>query len=399
MLARLMLSNLRPAQIASLALLALSAIGAVLRVVAVFRLRSHLRGGTCTDERAEPLTLWRAVKRGLRDLDDKLERLVSSSRDGDQILLGADAGSAELDACEKLRDRFPKRDITVVPCEPGRAANPKISKFIQMQPHARHAHWLLTDSEALPDAEFVEAFRREWSACGADSITAGYRFLATKNGEEVLDTLPAITTLWPGLMLTRRISFTLGACTALRAGDLRALGGWDVFSDDLAEDHRLGQLLVRAGKRIALSRRVLVLDSDEMDMREVLRHQHRVAVTYRCAAPLGSLGLPLLHVWPLAVVSTWPHLHFCFSFPEVSRAALQFQGMLMAGAVAVCTVALGASFATARMLGDRTNGVVLSPISSLLEGVCWLAAWFSRRVWWAGKWRRVSWRGRLLDGA
>ena len=42
-----------------------------------------------------------------------------------------------------------------------------------------------------------------------------------------------------------------------------------------------------------------------------------------------------------------------------------------------------------------TNGVLLSPISSVLEGACWLAAWFSRRVWWAGKWRRVGWRGRL----
>ena len=392
-----MMSNLRPAEIASLTFLTLAAVGVTLRVVAAFRLRSHLRGGGgSAGDCAAHVTFWRAVKRGLRDPDDKLGRLVTSSRDGDQILLGADAGSAELEACEKLRARFPQRDITVVACEPGRAANPKISKFIQMQPHARHGHWLLTDSEALLDTEFTESLRREWSACGADAMTAGYRFLPSKNGMDIFDALPAITTLWPGLMLTRRIAFTLGACTALRADDLNALGGWEILSSDLAEDHRLGQLLVRAGKRIALSRRVLVLDCDEMDMREVLRHQHRVAVTYRSATPLGALGLPLLHFWPLAAACVWIDFPFGFTSLPAIRDAMHFHTALLVAAVSLGVALIGATFAIARMLGDRTDKApFISPISSFVESACWLAAWFSPRVWWAGKWRRVSWRGRL----
>ena len=38
-----------------------------------------------------------------------------------------------------------------------------------MAPLARHADWLLTDSEAMPDADFIERFRREWAASGADA--------------------------------------------------------------------------------------------------------------------------------------------------------------------------------------------------------------------------------------
>ena len=389
------MSNLRPVEITSLTFLALGAVGVVLRVVATFLLRSHLRGGGSAGDCTAHVTFWRAVKRGLRDLDDKLGRLVASGRDGDQILLGADAGSAELEACEKLRARFPQRDITVVACEPNRAANPKISKFIQMQPHARHEHWLLTDSEALLDAEFTEGLRREWNACGADAVTAGYRFSGGQSEGQLFDTLPALTTLWPGLMLTRRIAFTLGACTALRADDLRALGGWEIFSDELAEDHRLGQLLVRAGKRIALSRRVLVLDCDDIGMAEMLRHQHRVAVTYRAATPLGVLGLPLLHCWPILLVSVWLATPGFSAEIPVIHGALRFSGEVIGAAVLMSATWLGTTFAIARMLGDRTNNALFAPLSTFVEFACWLAAWFSRCVWWAGKWRRVSWRGRL----
>ena len=396
MLVQKMMSNLRPAEITSLTFLALGSVGVVLRVVAAFRLRSHLRGGDgSAGDCAAPVTFWRAVKRGLRDLDDKLVRLMASSRDGDQILLGADAGSAELEACEKLRERFPQRHITVVACEPDRAANPKISKFIQMQPRAHHEHWLLTDSEALLDVEFTEGIRREWTACGADAMTSGYRFLPPSDEAQIFDVLPAITTLWPGLMLTRRIAFTLGACTALHAADLQALGGWAIFSGDLAEDHRLGQLLVRAGKRIVLSRRVLVLDCDEISMAAMLRHQHRVAVTYRAAAPLGALGLPLLHCWPFLVASVWLATLGFSAETTVMRDTLPFTGKVMGAAVLMSATWIGTTFAIARMLGDRTNSTLFAPISTFVESACWLAAWFSRRVWWAGKWRRVSWRGRL----
>lgn len=396
MLARLMLSNLRTSEIASLGFLALASAGAVLRVVAAFRLRSHLRGTGGTGRSTAPVTLWRAVKRGLRDLDDKLERLAASGRDGDQILLGADSGSEELAACEKLRAHFPQRDITIVPCELDRAANPKISKFIQMQPHARHEHWLITDSEALLDVEFVEHLRSEWSACDADAMTAGYRFrTAQDDTAQILDALPALTTLWPGLMLAPRIDFTLGGCTALRAGDLRALGGWEIFSDDLAEDHRLGQLLVRAGKRIALSRRVLVLDSDYFGMAEMLRHQHRVAVTYRCAAPLGALGLPLLHCWPLLLAGVSLASPWHSAGTPLMHAAFLFSGKVIAASSVIAAAWTMATLAIARMLGERTHIAVVAPLATFVEFACWVAAWFSGHVWWAGKWRRVGWRGRL----
>lgn len=368
-----------PLTICAIAALAVSVCGIVLHALAALRLRRHLRVPASLESTGTPpLTLWRALKGGVPDLDGKLEALVRGSRESDQILLGADVGSAELAACESLRARHSDREITVVACERDCAPNPKISKFIQMAPHARQAHWLLTDSEAMPDATFIEFFRREWHASGADVQSAGYRFANLRSFPQALDASPALLTLWPGLMLAGKIAFTLGACTGVKAGDIRAIGGWETLGAELAEDHQLGARLTAHGSTVRLSRTVLTLDSDPMTWREYLRHQHRIAVTYRAATPAGALGLPVLHTLGFALLAGVLHPPF----------------WKWAALIAVARIAIAAT--VSRMLKFP---ILLLPItvllSTLVEIAMWFVAWFPSRVWWAGRWRRVRWRGQL----
>ncbi len=365
--------------LAALGAIGISACGVALHIVAASRLRRHLRA-PLAEESADtpPLTLWRALKAGVPDLDAKLESLVRGSRTMDQILLGTDPASAELAACEALRARHPARQINIVACERDRAPNPKLSKFIQMTPLARHAHWLLTDSEAMPDTDFVENFRREWNASHADVQTAGYRFTNLRNFPQIVDASPALLTLWPGLMLAGKITFTLGACTGVKARDIRAIGGWETLGAHLAEDHQLGALLTAKGRTVRLSRSVLTLDSDPMTWLEYLRHQHRVAVTYRAATPAGALGLPVLHTLGFTALSV-------ALYPPIWKWAL----LIMFARIA-------AAAAFARLLRFRIPMLPLMVVKSvIIETAMWLVAWLPSRVWWAGRWRRVGWRGRL----
>ena len=367
-----------PLTIFATAALGVAVCGVALHAVAGFRLRRHLRAAEEESDGTPPLTLWRALKGGVPDLAGKLEALVRGSRACDQILLGADAGSAELATCDSLRARHRDRLIAVVACERDSAPNPKISKFIQMAPHAQHAHWLLTDSEAMPDADFIEHFRREWHASGADVQTAGYRFANLRTWPQILDASPALLTLWPGLMLAGKITFTLGACTGVKAADIHCIGGWETLGADLAEDHQLGALLSAKGLTVRLSRSVLTLDSDPMTWRECLRHQHRVAVTYRAATPAGALGLPVLHTLGFAMLGIALH-------PPFWKWALP---------VALARIAIAATFSRALKFP-----IPLLPFavlqSAIIESVMWLVAWLPSRVWWAGRWRRAGWRGRL----
>ena len=359
-------------------LLCLAGVSCVLHVIALVRLRG--RNDAPSGDPGPALTFWRALKPGIPDFEGKLDALLAASRPSDQILLGVDAKSTDTARCEAWIARHPNRNIHLVRCEADRAANPKISKFLQMQSSASHPHWLLTDSESLLTQEFVESIRTEWVSSGADAVTAGYHFRSLRTVPQILDALPAAVTLWPGLMLTPRVRFTLGACTGIRASDLEAVGGWETIAQDLAEDHELGQRLTGQGKTVRLAQAILHLDSDPMTFADYLRHQHRVAVTYRVANPAGAAGLVMLHGTPMALLAVALHP--------------QFWPLALPIVVARSVLAI----IEARIAGIP-RAILLAPLTPILEGIFWVIAWLPLPVWWAGQWRRVNSNGRLATRA
>lgn len=333
------------------------------------------------DGEPPPVTFFRPVKRGVPRLMEKLEMLVRAVLPGDQIVLGADAGSAEFAIAEQTRAAFPQIDIAVVACAPGAAANPKISKLIQMQSAARHGHWIVSDSETQLDRTFCDAFREEWKRC--DVLTAGYRITGLKSWPQQLDAAAVLLALWPGLMAVNRGGgprFTLGACTAFRAADLAQVGGWSAFADDLAEDHQIGAALARAGKRIVLSTHVVALESDLLTWRDYWRHQRRVAVTYRVSNAAGFAGMALVYGLPWSLLLALLH---------------RSNPLAWAWFALVWLARLRIASAAARQLRFPIGRLPLVVfIASLVEAICAALSWIDRRVWWGG-WRRVSRSGKL----
>ena len=331
----------------------------------------------------EPVTFFRPLKPGVPRLREKLEMLLQASLAEDQILFGVEAGSEEETICEEVRRAFSECDVMVVRCEPDRAINPKISKLVQMVPLARHASWLLSDSEALFPPGFLQALREEWQAHEVAALTTAYRFVNLASWPQRCDALGVLLGLWPGLSLVRRygrVNFTLGACTLFRREALAAIGGWEAFGKDLAEDQRLGAALVQSGRKIRLSRQVATLDSEAISWGDYWRHQRRVAVTYRAANPAGFAGVLLTFgpVWSVLCLAAFPE-------PRLLLAALLasiFRGLRV--------------WRAARMLEFPVLGMTAALwIASFVEALCWALSWFSRRVWWSGRWWRVGFRGEL----
>lgn len=340
--------------------------------------------GSQGSTREMPITFFCPLKPGAPALREKLELLVGALDPGDQLLLGVDAGSPEAARCEEVRARATSREVCVMPCAPGAALNPKISKLLQMTPAARHERWVLSDSEALLDAHFLRALRAEWQTCEGDVLTFAYRFRGATTWPQRLDAAGVLLNLWPGLALVRArspVRFTLGACLALHRADVEAIGGWAALGDQLAEDHQLGARLAKMGRRIRLSREVVTLAADSMNWRDYWRHQRRVAVTYRVANPAGFAGTWLVQgvsasLLLALLLRTWPGW------------------MVFAGVLAwrVWTASR-----MARLIGWQLgSSLALVFLASLVESVCWLAAWLSPRVWWAGREWCVTSRGRLV---
>jgi ceramide glucosyltransferase len=329
-----------------------------------------------------PITFLRPLKCGVPGLREKLEQHARALRPGDQLILGPEADAPEAALCEEVRAAFPDSDIVVAPCRNGAVSNPKVAKLCQMMPHARHERLTCADSEATLDREFVEAWRAEWVASGADVLTAGYLIGGVRSWPQRLDAAGLLLTLWPGIVVLRvtaPVRFTLGACFGLRRADLAAVGGWEALTGELAEDNRLGLALPAVGRTIRLSARTVTLESDPIDWRYWWRHQRRVAVTYRAANPWGYAGSIVTHgeSWALALV-----------------AAGELWGMALFFAVWAARVAVAR--AMAQRLGFELPGLPLAMLGASLTGtVCWVLSWGTRRVWWGGRWWRVSFRGKL----
>ena len=343
---------------------------------------------TIADADLPPLTLLRPIKAGMPELREKLTELARAMRTGDRLVLGVNVESPDAEIAEAVRAEFAEREIVVVPCRADAALNPKISKLLQMEAAAGGEYLVLSDAEARIDAAWLEAFRREWAASGAEVMTCGYRFVRGTSWAQTLDAAPTLFSLWPGLLFVRRfgrMNFTLGACTGLRRSDLASVGGWAAFADDLAEDNRLGAALAKAGKSIRLSQQVATLESDPLTWREYWRHQRRIAVTYRVCNPAGFFGMIFTHsVWANLLLVLFP------SFEPHERLVLLLACLILQRTrwFFFRELAKSAGFSRARLFPAML-------VSDLVETVCWVLAWVSPTVWWAGKWRRISRDGNL----
>lgn len=387
-------------------------------------------------------TFFRPVKPGVPGLRDKASRLIACARPGDRVLFGVGCREDQAECEAACAGAVAGVEARVVLCEPAGGSagenalsfpqNPKIAKLMALAAHAEREngefreepgsgsgsdsglgaglrgpsraldHWIVTDSEALPDRRFMDAFRNEWARSKTAALTAGYRFVGASNRPQQLDHFPALLTLWPGLAAAEwglpsklngagkpgGLGFTLGACTAIRRADLATVGGWEAFAPYLAEDHQLGAALAAAGLRVRLSQEVLTLDSDPIGWRDWLRHQHRVSLTYRVCNPAGALGMGLTHgvTWAFLLALLHPGSPVC--------------GGLLA-------VVLWTRIATARknsrQLGffiepSRVSFAVLTVAASLAETLFWLVAWLPLPVRWGSRSFRMGPGGRFSAG-
>jgi ceramide glucosyltransferase len=316
-----------------------------------------------------PVTFLRPIKPGVRDLRGKLEALIDSSGIEDQVVFGA-GDPADLEVCQAVQRTHPDRAITVIACEHGLAANPKINKVMQIARHAVHPLSIVTDSECLLDHEFVQGFRAAWARAGAAAFTAGYRFTGATNFPEELDHMQVWLTLWPGLSMRIQepINFTLGAVVGVHGADIQSLGGWERFRDHLAEDHDLGVALAAMQKSVGFHRVPATLDSDPLSWRAYFRHQHRVASTYRYCAPVGYFGMALTHGVTVTLGNA------CIAPGEPWRWILF---------LLVFSSRCHVTWRIARTMRTRISRLpLLVLIGSLLESWFWATAWFGLPVWW-----------------
>lgn len=191
---------------------------------------------------------------------------------------------------ERLRARFPGRDIALVIDPAIHGVNGKIGNLINMLPAAKHDLVAISDSDVHTPPGYLAAVAAAAAEPGVGLVTAVYAGLASAPTLAGRLGATAITHLFlPGALLARALGRQdcLGATMALRRDTLAAIGGLDSLADRLADDNLLGRKVRALGLAVGLAPVLVSTTVPEGSLAALWRHELRWARTIRRLEPAG----------------------------------------------------------------------------------------------------------------
>lgn len=292
--------------------LALALAGCGYTLAAAVTLPRFFAGARPASRRGEAVTLLKPLHGDEPRLTDNLATLLTQEHDGPvQLLCGVQRGDdPAIGAVEAVRRRFPEARIDLVVDGARHGASGKVSNLVNMSRHIAHPIVVLSDSDiavapdwlarvlGVLDGERVGAvsclYRGRgdagfWSAFGAAGLS--YQFL-------------------PGAAfgVSRGLAQPcMGSTIALRRETLAAIGGFEAFTDTLADDYAIGEAVRGLGLTVAVPPMLVTHASAERSLAELWRHELRWGATVRGVAPLAYAASVIALPLPLALLGALAH--------------------------------------------------------------------------------------------
>lgn len=226
-----------------------------------------------------------------------------------QIVFGIqDPKDPALAVLEKVRARFPGRDVAVVVDSTPHGQNRKVANLINMLPSAKHEIVVISDSDIHVPLDYLDSLVGELQKPGTGMVCSLYTGLVPQPGSvfQRLGAMQITHSFLPGVMMSRMMGRQdcLGSTVMLTQETLARTGGFGALSDLLAEDNALGRKVLDLGLDIRLSYAVAAATVPEDSMQDLWRHETRWTRTIRGLAPYAlaasTLQYPLF--WGLLAI-------------------------------------------------------------------------------------------------
>jgi ceramide glucosyltransferase len=240
-----------------------------------------------------------------------------------QIVFGIqDPLDPALAVLERVRARYPERDVAVVIDGTPHGQNRKVANLINMLPSAKHEIVVISDSDIHAPSDYLDSLVGELQKPGTGMVCSLYTGLPGVSGLfERLGALQITHAFLPGVLMSRLMGRQdcLGSTVMMTRDILARTGGFEALADLLAEDNALGRKVLDLGLDIRLSHAVAAATVPENTMQDLWRHETRWTRTIRGLAPYAlaasTLQYPLF--WALLAVlcsgaDGWSALLFLF---------------------------------------------------------------------------------------
>ncbi len=369
-------------------LVAAAALGLVTVAAQHLALWAHVRRPPPAPRRRPPVS----VLKPLCGIDDDLEANLSSFAELDypeyEVVLGVRSRSdAAWPVARAAARRWPARFRVVLQRgEPG--LNPKVNQLVTLAGAARHDVLVVSDSNVRVDRGYLAEIAAWLEDDAVGLVTHAITGIGEARLGSLMDHLHLAGSVAPGVVGAKRLArqdIVVGKSMALRRADLRALGGFEVVKDVLAEDWVLGRMVGGVlGKRVAVARRPIQNVSVGRTLGQFSARCRRWAVLQRQAVgPAVYASQVLLNPILLAAAA----------------AALAPTRAALAALAVVCGAKIALDGAAARSLrpgGFRLAQLAVVPLKDLVFGSAWLYGLVRRDVEWRGT-RLLVTRGTRIE--
>jgi ceramide glucosyltransferase len=261
--------------------------------------------------------------------------------------------------------------------------NRKVSNLINMMPRARHDTLVLSDSDIIVGPNYLRAVTALLASPRVGAVTCLYYGIGGEGLWTRLSALAITTQFLPqavtAVSLGREPCF--GATIALRRSTLDRIGGFGALADVLADDHAIGVAIRSEGYDVVTAPFVVGHHCFEGSLRQLIRHQIRVARTIKSIDPIAYAGTIITHAWPLALLA----------LILGSPAAILVAVAVLLSRVILCRCVEW------RFDLPRQN-YWLIPLQDAIGFGIYVTSFFGATVHWRGADYRVTADGTLLEG-
>ena len=261
--------------------------------------------------------------------------------------------------------------------------NRKVSNLINMLPRVRHDTLVLSDSDILVEPGYLRGLAALLARPHVGVATCLYYGIGGQGLWAQLSALAINTHFLPQAITAMALKLAkpcFGSTIALKRSTLERIGGFGRFADDLADDYAIGTAARAEGYQVVTAPFLVGHCCFEGSLRQLVRHQIRVARTIKSIDPIGYGGSIITHPWPLALLGML----------SGSSAAALVAVAALASRIAVCRC-------VERRFGLPRVSLWLIPVHDVIAFGVYVASFFGTTVHWRGADYRVATDGTLVE--
>ncbi len=202
--------------------------------------------------------------------------------------------SPSVAAVRAMQREHPGRSRIELHVDPRRhGSNRKVSNLINMMPRARHDTIVLSDSDIVVHPGYLRAIAALLASPRVGAVTCLYHGIGGDGLWSRLSALAINSHFLPQAITGLALKLTkpcFGATIAVERSTLEQIGGFGRFADELADDYAIGMAVRSAGYEVVTAPFLVGHRCFEDSLRQLVRHQIRVARTIKSIDPIGYAG-------------------------------------------------------------------------------------------------------------